>query len=85
VIDCLRPAENGEGRDSIGRTLNGSAPTLLWRIVAPVGDAVEIHRSRDAVVSPIFPEGSRQIRSAKSTGPARHTAAVVSAAMAGEL
>jgi lipoprotein-anchoring transpeptidase ErfK/SrfK len=50
-----------------------------------VGDAVEIHRSRDEVVSRFFPEGSREVRPAKSASPARQAAALVSAAMAEEL
>jgi len=48
-----------------------------------VGDAVEIHRSRDEVVSRFFPASACQAQPAPSAAPARQTAAVVSAPTAG--
>jgi hypothetical protein len=55
----------------------------LYKLVR-VGDVVEVHRSRDEIVSRFIPEVSRGVRLVKSVGPARQPSAVVSAAM-GEL
>jgi hypothetical protein len=50
-----------------------------------VGDAVEIHRSRDEVVSRFLPDSVRQAQPTPSAAAAQQKTAVVSAPMAGEI
>jgi len=54
----------------------------LFKLVQ-VGDSVEIHSSRDEVVSRFFPDELQVSRSGSSASPANQVAAVASAAMTG--